>query len=853
MSNILLTIFNMSVTAGWLAVAVMILRPILRKAPKYITCALWALVGIRLMCPFSFQSALSLIPSATPVIVAPEPIINNSPPLTVSPGIPVNDPVTQVSYGSSVVLPSTADGYLSVLAIVWLAGIAAMLIYMIISYLRVYLQVREAAPVNGRVWECDRVQSPFILGLVRPRIFLPSTMEKTDADYVVAHEQAHLRRLDHLWKPLGFVLLAIHWFNPLMWVAYILLCRDIELACDEKVIKKLGADIKKDYSNALINCSVPRKMITACPLAFGEVGVKQRIKSVLSYKKPAFWVVLIAVILLIATAICFLTNPLAPRDLDDYLSHIIKFQHRTLDDGNYRQFEAHTILGTSGHGDTIDVYAMVYYIEYRLDDNARLIDTRSGSHIPTVITLTKHDGEYTLLDYRIPQDGALYPASIKQLFPWYLRPLTNTQLYIKRHQKEFRQHLDDVYELNHLPEDTMAADAVPTAISTAYFCAESPDEVKPWFMLTPATGEFRLSITGLYYFFDTGNYEIIDTKLVLQDPDGKYDDYFHKGSYETTDGTLVLHTSDGKYDFYFTAKDGGWCFDAHRSSELPRYHYSSNTDSTQASFEHGAMFYEEYTTSDPQLGNHFDETAFDLDKSGSTNICTIGHGMTSGIFSFTVTVWDDSNQKVLCNAAFYPASWYNKLNFTTTNGKLYVCGVDNNGDPHKWEVRIDDGYLVLSENGVWLSDSGAPISPTVTQQLSSFFQRYSYYSAEAIVISDYFQLQEVYEYIMSDDSKYYLSLRYNDSAVYNDYLNGTYSPKFFRSNYLVAVAIHSPSSSDNFGVSVTPDDTRLRAEAVQTQSDDRPTDDGGYFIYLIPISGSYNNQAIYSVITPKIN
>lgn len=824
MSNILLTVFNMSVTAGWLAIAVMILRPILRKAPKYITCALWALVGIRLMCPFSFQSALSLIPSATPVTVAPEPIINNSPPLTVAPGIPVNDPVTQVNYGSSVVLPSTADGYLSVLAIVWLAGIAAMLIYMIISYLRVYLQVREAAPVDGRVWECDRVQSPFILGLVRPRIFLPSTMAKTDADYVVAHEQAHLRRLDHLWKPLGFVLLAIHWFNPLMWVAYILLCRDIELACDEKVIKKLGADIKKDYSNALINCSVPRKMITACPLAFGEVGVKQRIKSVLSYKKPAFWVVLIAVILLIATAICFLTNPLAPRDLDDYLSHIIKFQHRTLDDGNYRQFEAHTILGTSGHGDTIDVYAMVYYIEYRLDDNARLIDTRSGSHIPTVITLTKHDGEYTLLDYRIPQDGALYPVSIKQLFPWYLRPLTNTQLYIKRHQKEFRQHLDDVYELNHLPEDTMSADAVPTAISTVYSCAESPDEVKPWFMLTPATGEFRLSITGLSYFFDTGNYKITDT-------------------------TLVLRTSDGKYDFYFTAKDGGWCFDAHRSSELPRYHYSSNTDSTQVSFEHGAMFYGEYTTSDPQLGNHFDETAFDLDKSGSTNICTIGHGMTSGIFSFTVTVWDDSNQKVLCNAAFYPASWYNKLNFTTTNGKLYVCGVDNNGDPHKWEVRIDDGYLILSENGVWLSGSGAPADPTVTQQLSSFFQSYSLYSADAIVISDYFELQELFRFIQSEQAQY-PGLTTMPGSAYDNYQNGTYANYLSGGGALAAVMIKSPSAANYFEVTVTPEVDRLRVVATQKQDYTDTADSEGYFIYLILIDRKYVNHVPYAVIEP---
>lgn len=845
MSDLLIKVFNMSVAACWLAIAVMILRPLLRKAPKYVNCALWALVGIRLICPFSIQSALSLIPSANTVTVAPQPIINSNPPLSVTPTTPVTDLAIQVNYGSSVVLPSTADGYLTVLSIIWLAGIAAMLIYMMVSYLRIYLQVREATPIRGKVWECDQVHSPFILGLFRPRIYLPSDMSSADATYVIAHEQAHLRRLDHLWKPLGFLILTLHWFNPLMWVAYILLCRDIELACDERVIKQMGTEIKKDYSNALINCSLPRKMITACPLAFGEVGVKQRIKSVLSYKKPAFWVIVVAIILLSATAVCFLTNPLAPRDLDDYLSHIIKFQHRTLDDGNYRQFEAHTILGTHTRGDTIDVYAMVYYTEYKLDNNARLTDTRNGSHIPTVITLTKHDGEYTLLDYRIPKDGTLYPASIKELFPWYLRPLTNTQLYIKRHQKAFEQHLDDVYELNHLPEDTMAEDAVPTAISTVYSCAESPDEVKPWFMLTPATGEFRLSITGFNYYFNTGKYEIIDTTLTIQNSD----DYYHKGSYETIDNTLILRTSDNKYEFYFTSKDEGWCFDAHRSSELPRNLYHSDSDPTQSSFGHGAMFYEAYTTSDPQLANHFDETAFDIDKSGSSNICTIGHGMTSGIFSFSVTVWDDSNQNVLCNSMFYPASWYSELNFMTQKGKLYVCGVDNMGDPHKWEVQIDDGYLVLSENGVWLSGSGAPADPTVTQQLSSFFQSYSLYSADAIVISDYFELQELFRFIQSEQAQY-PGLTTMPGSAYDNYQNGTYANYLSGGGALAAVMIKSPSAANYFEVTVTPEVDRLRVVATQKQDYTDTADSEGYFIYLILIDRKYVNHVPYAVIEP---
>lgn len=156
---------------------------------------------------------------------------------------------------------------------------------------------------------CDRIDTPFILGVFRPRIYLPSNMSEQDVTYVLAHEQAHIKRHDHWWKPLGFALLTIYWFHPILWIAYVLLCRDIELACDEKVIKEMGIDIKKPYSDALINCSIPRRAITACPLAFGEVGVKERVKTVLNYKKPAFWIVLIAVIACVIVAVCFLTNP----------------------------------------------------------------------------------------------------------------------------------------------------------------------------------------------------------------------------------------------------------------------------------------------------------------------------------------------------------------------------------------------------------------------------------------------------------------------------------------------------------------------------------------------------------------
>lgn len=310
MEALFLKLFNMSVTASWLVLAVAILRTLLKKAPKAITVFLWALVGIRLVCPFSFESVLSLIPSAETV---PEAVLTGSD-FNIDTGLSAVD--SRVNgylddrYIEGVTVPAgNGMTVMGVLSAIWLVGIAAMLIYTVISYLKIHRKVRETVPYNENIWACDRIAAPFILGVFRPKIYLPSAIDKQDAEYVIAHERAHLKRRDHLIKPLGFLLLTVYWFNPVIWIAYILLCRDIELACDEKVIKELGEQAKKPYSEALINCSLPRKTVAACPLAFGEVGVKSRIKSVLNYKKPAFWVVIVAIIASIAVAVGFLTNP----------------------------------------------------------------------------------------------------------------------------------------------------------------------------------------------------------------------------------------------------------------------------------------------------------------------------------------------------------------------------------------------------------------------------------------------------------------------------------------------------------------------------------------------------------------
>ena len=310
MNELFLKIINMSISASWLVLAVLILRFVLKKAPKWINVLLWGIVAIRLICPFSFESTLSLIPSAetiplnigmdtTPTINSGISAINNA----------VNPIISQSNTpmaGASVNLLQITIG---IYEYIWIFGMIALALYTAISYWRLRRKVDTAVRYKDNIFQSENVSFPFVLGIIKPRIYLPFKMNGQYLEHVVAHEQAQVCRKDHWWKPLGFLLLMIHWFNPLMWLAYVLLCRDIELACDEKVIKELGNEQRGDYTQALVACSVNRRMIAACPLAFGEVSVKERVKSVMNYKKPAFWVIIISVIVCVGVAVCFLTNP----------------------------------------------------------------------------------------------------------------------------------------------------------------------------------------------------------------------------------------------------------------------------------------------------------------------------------------------------------------------------------------------------------------------------------------------------------------------------------------------------------------------------------------------------------------
>lgn len=314
MDDVFLKLVNLSISASWLILAVLVLRVVLKKAPKWAMPLLWGVVALRLVCLFSIESALSLIPSAETIpseIVTEtrEPVLYEQATL---------DIVTNPTLPSAAEVPvgvsrQQAQVDFNIYSVLWLAGMAALLVHALVSAGRLKRKLATAILLRDNIYESEFVDSPFVFGVVKPNIYLPMHMDEGTAAYVIAHEHAHLARRDHWWKVLGYLVLALHWFNPLVWVAYILFCRDIELACDEKVVKGLDGAARADYSQALLSCAAPKRAVAACPLAFGEGNIKTRVKSALHYKKPAFWVAAAAVLAVVIVAVCFLTNPRSER------------------------------------------------------------------------------------------------------------------------------------------------------------------------------------------------------------------------------------------------------------------------------------------------------------------------------------------------------------------------------------------------------------------------------------------------------------------------------------------------------------------------------------------------------------
>ncbi len=417
MNSVFQNIFDMSVNAVWLIIAIWILRLIFQKAPKSWRSVLWGLVGFRLICPFSIPSSLSLVPTvqttSTQIPTDITPIINSS----IISSQTTSATENSVIHSTEEIIPSF-DNLLSLGTIIWITGVCCMLLYAIISYIRLYKRTKESVPSGNGCWLCDRIQSPFILGIFRPKIFLPSTISEETIPYVTEHERSHLKRLDHWRKLFGYIILSIHWFNPLVWISYILFCRDIELSCDEKTTKNYEPFQKAGYSEALLYFSAPKNAFIVCPFSFGESGIKTRIKSVLNYKKPAFWLIIVAIISTVVVSICFMTKPNAGKiDLDQVVSQAI-LEHSSPSDENVFPTESHFIYGKRKSGNQITVYAQAYYQLFTIDNPLGIVETYGGSWCPCAITFEIDDnGNYTVSEYWEPDDGSLYVPSIMEKFP----------------------------------------------------------------------------------------------------------------------------------------------------------------------------------------------------------------------------------------------------------------------------------------------------------------------------------------------------------------------------------------------------------------------------------------------------
>jgi len=460
MTELFLKILNMSITACWIVFAAVLFRIILKNAPKNLRFILWTLVGIRLVFPFSFKSMFSMVPTAEPI---PQTIIQTP--------LPTISNVIQniVTTPNQTLIPentiSTTEIVLTVLSIVWLTGIAAMGIYAVISYMKIKKQVKVSIRLSDNIYICDNITSPFILGIIKPKIYLPSSLTEIEKECVIEHENAHIKRLDYIWKPLGFAILSVYWFNPVIWIAYILLCRDIELACDEKVIKEMDIDEKQKYSQALLSCSISRKTIAACPLAFGEVGVKNRIKSIINYKKPMFWVILISVIICIAVGIFFATDP---KNDDD-------------DKRGFNPFFNATVLETGENYILVEPFEE--FDEFKTADKFYVnLDVISTNPVPQMEVGT---------ELRIVYNGQIqegYPAQIDGVFAIYL--------------------LSEIQNSN-LEE-------------TTFYRHEYDGGVGIYLTLEPKNKTFNLSYPPLSSFGVNGTYEESDGKIICISNDSKY-------------------------------------------------------------------------------------------------------------------------------------------------------------------------------------------------------------------------------------------------------------------------------------------------------------------------------------------
>ena len=706
MSEIFLKIINMSISASYIVLAVLLLRLLLKKAPKWITVVLWGIVAVRLVCPFSIESVLSLIPSSE--VVSPDIMMDRTP--EINTGIPIiNQVINPVISGSFTPDPGTSANplqlWIPTFAVIWIVGMVALLIYTVISYVKVKRKIGTAVLLHENIYQSENVVSPFVLGIIKPKIYLPFNMNEKDMEHVVAHEMAHIRRKDHLWKPLGFLLLTLHWFNPLMWFGYVLLCRDIELACDEKVIKELDHDARADYSQALLTCSVNRRMIAACPLAFGEVGVKDRVKSVLNYKKPAFWIIIAAVVACVVVAVCFLTNPPQKDDdsmsphgeiYTDYEGVYITIKSIDKDEGG------RNIFNIVWHNETDKeiTYGEMYTVEYKVGEEWMDTDFDEERYFNTIgYSLKKNktaSKSYTAEHLDISKSGTyrfLVPFSVKE----------GDKYVSYKAWAEFTVGNDINLGASNLIYGVIPSPSESDKISYIVYIRDFGSDVKD---VTIDFKQVRFENGNMIFDIHwtnegSENIDIGPDFEVYKYNGSKLEKVEHKGVWLYYREILA-----GKGVTVEGGTDGLTIENERVASYNLSEHYDVLTLGSYLFKAHGAWV--EFSIIDPAsslLKPYSIMASFDIDGDGVDENCSLRPGHTSGLFTFIFSVQDKETGEVEyeteINSQVYELSFQKG-----SDGITRVQGITQGENPetHLFDISIKDGNVYLTENGVYIGE-----------------------------------------------------------------------------------------------------------------------------------------------------
>ena len=662
MAELFLRIVNTSVSAGWVVLAVLLLRLCLKKAPKWVNVLLWGIVAARMVFPFSIESVLSLIPSAE--TISPTIMMEQLP--SIQTGVPaLNHVINPIISGSFTPAPGASANplqiWIPVLAGIWLFGIVALFLYSAVSYCRLRRKVCEAVILRDNIYQSENVCSPFVLGIIRPKIYLPYHMDSREMDHVIAHEQTHIRRKDHWWKPLGFLLLTIHWFNPLMWLSYVLLCRDIELACDEKVIGKMGNAQRADYTQALVACSVDRRLIAACPLAFGEIGVKERVKSVMNYKKPAFWIVLASVIVCAVIAVCFLTNPIGFQ-FDVSTNTIVSANHfdmRNADDPVSIEMTP----------------AQISELNSRLAGvkNCKRSDKYAGLTPGYQISAQMQDGSYirisgyslsdnTMVD--IEQNGKRYAVSDREFQEYLSRICAGGDVSAAFDLQPLRAQYPEYFDLD------------ASAGLDVYVWQMAPDSY--YFGLLPHAASPRDSTAQELLALRGASSEQMRYILAAYalDPDD-----IHVIPWQNPISSYIP-------ECWIVTENG-------ESLEEKQAQYIQ-TVSAMLFGEGNTLLHDDYPI--------YDSIVFDVDGDGIDEVCVLGFGRTSGLFTFTFRAAEIGADTLKYDTLFC-TEWYDLSFIHGDDGVVRVQGIDQKEPPqtHLFDIAVVDGSIQLTEDGQSIS------------------------------------------------------------------------------------------------------------------------------------------------------